>query len=519
MSAAERGATAEWRKCPNCGAYVYHKRLKRQLGVCPECNHHFRIALRERLGQLLDPDSFEELGPELEPLDSLGFVDSKPYPERIAKAQRGGARSGAVWGRAKIDGHPLILAGIDFSFIGGSLGSAEGEAITLAAELALAERTPLLVISASGGARMQEGAVSLMQMVKTSQALARLREEGVLYVSLLTDPTYGGVSASFATLGDVLIAEPGAHIGFAGPSVIEQTIGQKLPEGFQTSEFLFEHGMVDLVEPRENLRAVLRRLLTLHAAAEAAREGDRTALLPETEGADPVIDADSLPVRDPWDVVQLARMPVRPHMLDYTGLVFDDFQELHGDRLFAEDAAIVGGLARLGDLTVMAIGHQKGRTTAEMMERNFGMPNPEGYRKALRLMHYAVQASGCRSSPSSTRRAPSRAWRPRSAGSRWRSPRRSWRCRACPSRSSPRSPARAARAARSRWPRRRPRDDPRGLLLLGDQPRGLRDDPLQGLARRAPRRRRVADERAEPAAARHRRRVVLEPEEGAHPTS
>jgi acetyl-CoA carboxylase carboxyl transferase subunit beta len=389
VSAAERGATAEWRKCPACNAYVYHKRLKRQLGVCPECNHHFRIALRERLGQLLDPGSFEELGDELEPLDALGFVDSKPYGVRIASAQKGGARSGAVYGRATIGDQRVILAGIDFSFIGGSLGSAEGEAITLAAELALAERTPLLVISASGGARMQEGAVSLMQMVKTSQALARLREAGILYLSLLTDPTYGGVSASFATLGDVLIAEPGAHIGFAGPSVIEQTIGQKLPEGFQTAEFLFEHGMVDLVEPRENLRGVLRRILALHAGAEAARAGG--ARLPDTEGAAPVTDADALPTRDPWAVVQLARMPVRPHTLDYIGLIFDDFQELHGDRLFTEDAAIVGGLARLGELTVMAIGHQKGRTTAEMMERNFGMPNPEGYRKALRLMHYAVR--------------------------------------------------------------------------------------------------------------------------------
>ena len=285
MSAAERGATAEWRKCPNCGAYVYHKRLKRQLGVCPECNHHFRIALRERLGQLLDPGSFEELGQDLEPLDSLGFVDSKPYPERIAKAQRAGGKSGAVWGRATIDGSPLVLAGIDFSFIGGSLGSAVGEAITLAAELALEERTPLLVITASGGARMQEGAVSLMQMAKTSQALARLREEGILYISLLTDPTYGGVTASFATLGDVLIAEPGAHIGFAGPSVIEQTIGQKLPDGFQTAEFLLEHGMVDLVEPRENMRGVLRRLLALHAGPKRRASGGAPASAARDRGS------------------------------------------------------------------------------------------------------------------------------------------------------------------------------------------------------------------------------------------
>ena len=267
------------------------------------------------------------------------------------------------------------------------MGGAAGEAITLAAELALERRIPLLVISASGGARMQEGCVSLMQMVKTSQAIGRLAEEGVLYISLLTDPTYGGVSASFATLGDVLIAEPEAHIGFAGPSVIEQTIRQTLPDGFQTSGFLMEHGMLDLVEPRENLRRTLRNLLALHA-----RGGDVNAeALPETDGQAPVTDPDGLTRRDPWDVVQLARHIDRPRTLDYLGFVFDEFQELHGDRLFEEDAAIVSGLARLGELPLVLIGHQKGHTTSEMMERNFGMPNPEGYRKAMRLMRYAAR--------------------------------------------------------------------------------------------------------------------------------
>ena len=269
---ASRAVSAEWFRCPSCEAFVYHKRLKRNLGVCPECNHHFRLRLRERLGQLLDADSFEELSGELEPLDALSFVDSKPYTDRIADAQRKtGQKSGALYGTATIDGHPIVIAAIDFDFIGGSMSGAVGEAITRAAELALETRTPLLVISASGGARMQEGCVSLMQMAKTSQAVARLAEEGVLFISLLTDPTYGGVSASYATLGDVLISEPGAHIGFAGPSVIEQTIHQQLPDGFQTAEFLLEHGMLDIVEPRENIRRTIRNLLELHAAAEAAR--------------------------------------------------------------------------------------------------------------------------------------------------------------------------------------------------------------------------------------------------------
>jgi acetyl-CoA carboxylase carboxyl transferase subunit beta len=389
---ARAAGSAEWRRCPSCQAFVYYKRLKRNLHVCPECNHHFRLRVRDRLDQLLDEGSYEELSGDLEPLDALSFVDSKPYPERIAQAQKKtGQKSGALYGRGAIDGHAIVVAGIDFDFIGGSMGGAVGESITRAAELALETRTPLLVISASGGARMQEGCVSLMQMAKTSQAIGRLYEEGILYVSLLTDPTYGGVSASFATLGDVLIAEPDAHIGFAGPSVIEQTIRQKLPAGFQTSGFLMEHGMLDIVEPRENLRRTLRNLLEFHAHAEAARDGGAADRLPETEGSEPVSDPDALEVRPPWDVVQLARTIERPHTLDYTGYAFDDFLELHGDRLFEEDAAIVAGLGRLGDLTVMVIGHQKGSNTSEMMERNFGMPEPEGYRKGMRLMRYAAK--------------------------------------------------------------------------------------------------------------------------------
>ena len=393
IATPSRTASVEWFRCPACEAFVYHKRLKRNLGVCPECNHHFRLRLRERLGQLLDEDSFEELSGDLEPVDVLSFADSKPYPERIAQAQKkSSASSGGLFGTGTIDGQPLVVAGIDFGFIGGSMGGAVGEAITRAAELALEKRLPLLVISASGGARMQEGAVSLMQMAKTSQAIGRMYEEGLLYVSLLTDPTYGGVSASFATLGDVLVAEPNAHIGFAGPSVIEQTIRQKLPDGFQTAGFLLDHGMLDLVETRENLRRTLWRLLDMHARAEAVRGDDgqaKAARLPDAEGQPAVSDPDALPARDPWEVVQTARLIERPHTLDYVGHVFDDFVELHGDRLFREDSAIVAGVGRLGELPVVLIGHQKGSTTNEMMERNFGMPEPDGYRKGMRMMRYA----------------------------------------------------------------------------------------------------------------------------------
>jgi acetyl-CoA carboxylase carboxyl transferase beta subunit/acetyl-CoA carboxylase carboxyl transferase alpha subunit len=393
VAVPSRAVSAEWFRCPACQAFVYHKRLRRNLSVCPECNHHFRVRVSERLGQLLDPDSFDELGAELEAVDALAFADSKPYANRLQDAQRKvGRKSDAVYGTGTIDGFPIVIAAVDFNFIGGSMSGAVGESITRAAELALQTRTPLLVISASGGARMQEGCVSLMQMAKTSAAVARLGEEGILFISFLTDPTYGGVSASYASLGDVLVSEPGAHIGFAGPSVIEQTIRQKLPDGFQTSEFLLEHGMLDLVEPRENIRRTIRNLLELHQLAEAAR-GDRESAgrLPAPEGLPLVTDPDQLPPRDPWDIVQLARHIDRPRMLDLLGFALDDFQELRGDRLFREDRAIIGGLGRIGDLAVMIIGQQKGHTTSELVEHNFGMPEPEGYRKAMRLMRYAAR--------------------------------------------------------------------------------------------------------------------------------
>jgi acyl-CoA carboxylase subunit beta len=376
----------QWTRCPSCDAFVYHKRLKRNLGVCPECNYHFRLGVHDRLTQLLDEGTFEDLSGDIQPVDPLSFSDSKPYPKRLEDAQRKtGHPEGALYGTAEIGGNPLVVAIMNFAFIGGSMGSGVGEAITRAAELALERRLPLLVISSSGGARMQEGCVSLMQLAKTSQAVARLHEEGILYVSLLVDPTYGGVSASFATLGDLNVSEPGSYIGFAGPKVIEQTIRQKLPDGFQTAEFLLDHGQLDLVEPRENLKNTLRKILAMHGGA-GRREG-----LPEASGSVPLTDPAPLEGRDPWEVVQLARHIDRPNALEYISHVFDEFQELAGDRLYDQDAAIVGGLARLGDVTVMVIGHQKGHTTAEMMERNFGMPNPEGYRKGLRLMRYAAK--------------------------------------------------------------------------------------------------------------------------------
>src|SRR5579864_6814011 len=290
-------ADTQWTKCANCGAFVYHKRLQRNLKVCPECSYHFRLPARERIEQLLDPGTAEAISASVEPTDPLGFVDLKPYTERLADAQRQtGSRDAAVYGTGTIGGLPVVVAVADFAFMGGSMGSAVGEVITRAAELALSSRTPLLVISASGGARMQEGCVSLMQLAKTSQAMARLHEEGILFISLLTDPTYGGVTASYAVLGDLLISEPGALIGFAGRKVIEQTIRQKLPDAFQTAGFLLERGMLDLVEPRENIRHVLRKLLSMHSPPQPAS-------LPSTDGQGMIRDPLDLPVRPAWDIV------------------------------------------------------------------------------------------------------------------------------------------------------------------------------------------------------------------------
>lgn len=247
-------------KCDNddCGATLYRKDLLESLQVCPRCGYHFRIGARERLRLLFDDGQYTELDAGVAPTDPLGFVDNAPYAERLKKAQKNtGMLDALLTGEGLLGGRPLVICAMEFGFIGGSMGSVVGEKITLAIEHCLEKRLPLMVISCSGGARMQEGALSLMQMAKISAALARLDEAGLPYISFMTDPTTGGVTASFAMLGDLNIAEPGAIIGFAGARVIEQTIRQKLPKGFQRSEFLLEHGMIDAVVDRRELRPFL----------------------------------------------------------------------------------------------------------------------------------------------------------------------------------------------------------------------------------------------------------------------
>jgi acetyl-CoA carboxylase carboxyl transferase subunit beta len=251
-----------WTKCPGCGAILYTKELRRTFGVCMKCNYHFRLNARQRIPALVDRHSFVELYSNLRSTDPLNFRDTKKYKERLKKAEKdSGGVEAVVTGRARILSIPVMLGVFDFSFMGGSMGSVVGEKLARMVEVGVAEKKPVIIVSASGGARMQEGIFSLMQMAKVSAALAKLGQNHIPYISVLTDPTTGGVAASFAMLGDVIIAEPKALIGFAGPRVIEQTIRQKLPEGFQRSEFLLEHGMVDRIVQRSEMREEIAQIL------------------------------------------------------------------------------------------------------------------------------------------------------------------------------------------------------------------------------------------------------------------
>jgi acyl-CoA carboxylase subunit beta len=383
-----------WVSCPACGWLLYRKRLERNLHVCPECDHHLRLSARARIDLLVDPGSFSDTVFAPAEGDPLSFSDLRPYPDRLLDAEhRSGESEAVVVGEARIGGAPLVLAVMDFGFLGGSMGVEVGRRVSGAAALALERGLPLVTVCASGGARMQEGVFSLFQMARASEAFGRLHEAGLLSVCLLTDPTYGGVSASFATLASVLVAERGAHVGFAGPRVVQETIRAELPSDFQTAEFLLSHGLVDRVESRAELRPLLIRLMALHGAGRSlapvaddpADEPVREPNVVWDDGRGP----DQPDETDPWDVVQRARVVDRPTTLDYLHTAFDDFVELHGDRAFGDDPAVVGGVASIGGHRVVVIGHEKGHSVRERVAHNFGMPHPEGYRKAMRLLAHA----------------------------------------------------------------------------------------------------------------------------------
>lgn len=384
---------AGWVLCGGCDAPVYHRKWEREARVCADCGAHGRLSARARLEALFDPGSAVPIKEHVPTEDVLDFVDRRPYAERLREARaRTGMDEAVLCARGTVEGCPVVAAVMDFAFMGGSLGGAVGELVTRAAETAAAERAPFLLVTASGGARMQEGLVSLMQMAKTSAAMARLDEAGVLTVCLLTDPTFGGVAASFATLADVIIAEPGARMGFAGRRVIEQTVRQRLPEHFQTAEFLLERGFIDLIVPRREQRGVLAKLLRVGARAKPDTFGGEPAPVPALPRSGGVVrDPGLLTEPDPWDLVRAARALDRPTALEYIAAVFTDFLELHGDRCSGDCPAIVAGTAWLNGRPVAVVATQKGHDPAELSARNFGMATPPGYRKAQRVMRLAAK--------------------------------------------------------------------------------------------------------------------------------
>lgn len=369
------------RKCNKCGGAIIAEDVKKDHYICPKCGGYFRVHARRRIEMVTDEGSFEEWDSDLQGGNPLEY---KGYEEKLEKLQeKTGLSEAVIIGKAKIDGRETAIGVCDGRFLMASMGEAVGEKIARAVERATEERLPVILFACSGGARMQEGIVSLMQMAKTSAALKHHSDAGLLYISILTDPTTGGVTASFAMLGDVILAEPKALIGFAGPRVIEQTIGQKLPEGFQRAEFLLEHGFLDAIVERPQMKAVLSKILALH------ENGKGTDFNRKECAQDLVADGRKEEKLTAWQRVELSRRKDRPVGSDYIDALFTDFVEFHGDRYFADDKAIIGGVARFHGMPVTVIAQAKGRNTKENIERNFGMPKPEGYRKALRLMKQA----------------------------------------------------------------------------------------------------------------------------------
>jgi acetyl-CoA carboxylase carboxyl transferase subunit beta len=367
--------------CRRCGAALAGDTRYERYRVCPTCGAHLAIGSRQRITALVDEGSFRETDAKLFSADPLSFTDDAPYRRRLEEQRRlTGQPDALITGTAALHGHRIVLAALDFAFMGGSMGVVVGEKLVRAAELASERRAPLLTIVASGGARMQEGMFSLLQMAKTATAIQRLHTTGVPYVSVLTHPTTGGVFASFASLGDVILAEPGALIGFAGPRVAEQVLGRPLPPGSHTAEFLLDHGLIDDIVDRVALRGYLGVLFDV--LQPRGKPVKSTGATRSTATADPPADT--------WATVQAARDPDRPTALDYLQRILDRFVELHGDRESGDDPAIVAGVGTLAGRPVAVIGIERGHGE-EAIRRRQGRPMPEGYRKAQRVMHLAAR--------------------------------------------------------------------------------------------------------------------------------
>ena len=374
-----------WKKCRICKEPIFAEDVKSNLYTCPKCGGYFRVHAYRRIEMLVDDGSFIEWNKTMPISNPLDFPDYETKLEE--ERQNSKLNEAVVTGEATIGNVRTAIAVCDARFMMSSMGRVVGEKITAAVEKATEEKMPIIIFSCSGGARMQEGMISLMQMAKTSAALKKHHEAGQLFISFLTDPTMGGVSASFAMLGDIILAEPKALIGFAGPRVIAQTIGTKLPEGFQSAEFLLEHGFIDAIVERSEQRSVLKKILRAHTSGfkKVARQESQDENTEKVAEKRPKVKAP----KTAWDSVLLSRRPDRPTAKDYIDRMFSFFLELHGDRLSGDDGAIVGGIANYYGKPVMVVAEQKGKSIKENKIRNFGMPNPSGYRKALRLMKHA----------------------------------------------------------------------------------------------------------------------------------
>jgi len=382
----ERVRRLMWIKCEACGRLVFYKDYKNNHYVCPRCNRAFIMNPKQRFDLLFDNVDWQKFDFTMPTDDPLNFTDRVSYKERLAEAREdSGTKDAISTADGKIGGINTTVCVMNGDFMMGSMGRAAGDAIIASIEHAIELKNPFVMVTCSGGARMQENILSLMQMARTTVAVNKLHENGLPYVVILTDPTFGGVSASFAMLGDIHIAEKGARIGFAGRRVIEQNIHEKLPSNFQTADYLYEHGMVDIVADRSALKENLERILSV--LTKKPREPKVIDI--KTPKFDTPKKSRDMGKTPEYDRVLLARNENRPHLLDYVAGIVDNWTYLAGDRCFGEDAAMCGGIGYWYGIPAVIIGQEKGRNIETRQKHRFGMPNPEGYRKAQRLMKLA----------------------------------------------------------------------------------------------------------------------------------